>query len=246
MAGGLAWLALAAQPAPAQYSVFPVIVELEAPYAAAVTPLNIRNEGDELLQLRLYVVDFDQMASGEHKYFAPGTHRRSCADRLSVTPDAISVPAGAKAVVTLRMEAGGEGVTCWSMVFAESAGRSPSGVRITERIGVKAYGVPGETMAIGGIERAVVASSDSGRRLEFEFANPGAGPLRPEGLVEIRRMDGSLAWSEAVDAFSVLPGAARRVLVDLPVLPEGRYLAMPILDFGGEFLAGAQVDFVVP
>jgi len=81
----------------------------------------------------------------------------------------------------------------------------------------------------------------------FVVRNLGEWPLRPRGVVEIRDATGRPVTERPIDAFSVLPDREREISVAVAGtdLPPGRYLAVPILDWGGEYLAGTQIDFRV-
>lgn len=92
---------------------------------------------------------------------------------------------------------------------------------------------------------AVDFDQDRDGEVAFAFRNPGDWPLRPSGAVEIRDAGGAVVATAPVPAFSVLPEHERRLRVSLPLesAAPGRYLAVPILDFGADYLAGAQADF---
>jgi hypothetical protein len=234
-------------PAWAQYSVNPVIVQLAAGDTAESRTIEVRNEGTRALQLRLYAADFEQAPEGRHTYLTWGEHERSCHDRLSVTPDIVSVPPGESRPVRLRMEPGTSGPTCWSMVFVESPSRTQTGVFVNLRVGVKVYGLTGSPSLDGELAAAEVKTGEQAPALSFAFRNNGDWPLRPEGEIEIRRFDGELVRTISLEAFSVLPQHTRRLTIQLPeTLEAGRYLAVPILDYGGEYLAGSQVAFRLP
>lgn len=232
--------------ASAQYSVNPVIVQLAAGDTAETRTVEVRNEGTRPLQLRLYAADFEQAPEGRHTYQPWGEHERSCRDRLSVTPDIVSVPARQSRPVTLRMDPAPSDPTCWSMVFVESPSRTQAGVFVNLRIGVKVYGLTGSPSLDGELAAARV-QTEKAPALSFAFQNNGDWPLRPEGEVEIRRFDGDLVQTLPLEAFSVLPHHTRRLTIELPSpLEAGRYLAVPILDYGGKYLAGSQVAFRLP
>ncbi len=231
----------------AQYSVNPVIVQLAAGDTAETRTVEVRNEGTRPLQLRLYAADFEQAAEGRHTYRPWGEHERSCRDRLTVTPDVVSVPPGQSRPVTIRMEPATSDPTCWSMVFVESPSRTQEGVFVNLRIGVKVYGLAGSPSLDGELAAARVQTEEDAPALSFAFQNNGDWPLRPEGEVEIRRFDGELVHTLPLEAFSVLPHHTRRLTIELPSpLEAGRYLAVPILDYGGKYLAGSQVAFRLP
>lgn len=233
--------------ASAQYSVNPVIVQLAAGDTAETGTIEVRNEGTRALQLRLYAADFEQAPEGRHTYLPWGEHERSCRDRLEVTPDVVSVPPGGSRTVRLRMEPGPSEPTCWSVVFVESPSRTQTGVFVNLRIGVKVYGLAGFPSLDGALAEAQVKTEEETPALSFAFQNNGDWPLRPEGEVEIRRFDGELVHTLPLEAFSVLPHHSRRLTIELPgPLEAGRYLAVPILDYGGKYLAGSQVAFRLP
>ncbi len=222
----------------AQFSVQPVIVELVTGDTTATAVLQVRNEADGPLQLRFYAADFDQPEEGGHVFLEPGSHPRSCVDRLQLYPDGATLEAGEVQEIRVLMEPVDS--TCWSMVFVESGGRAETGLSIAQRIGVKVYGVNGRAVPAGEI-RSVRVAGDAGRTVVIEFANLGRGPLRPEGEIEIRTLEGGVAGVVPVPPFSVLPTRVRETRVELDMeLEPGTYVLVPILDFGGEYLAGGQ------
>ena len=242
---GLAALAYAT-PAAAQFSAQPVILELRTADSASTTTFSVRNEGETPLQLRIYAGDFDQPADGGHVFMEPGTHPRSCVERLRFFPDDIQLDPMQAGEVRVRMEPGDS--TCWSMVFVQSVSRAETGIQIAQRIGIKVYGFSHRLVPEGEI-RGVTVVRDSvvaGLAAFIDFENTGEGPARPEGEVEIRTEEGEVVAVIPVAPFSVLPGRVRAVIVPIGAgLAPGRYLAIPILDFGGDYLAGGQAVFDV-
>lgn len=228
----------------AQFAVSPVIVQLAHDPTGTATLLRIDNEGEDAMQFRVYAVDFDQDRDGEHHFAEAGTLARSCAERLHFAPDALSVPAGSGAVVRISLEPGAD-PTCWSMLFVEAPSASTGAIRVNQRIGVKIYGLGAERGADGELVSATVQPADDSVEVAFAFRNPGDWPVRPSGAVEIRDAGGAVITTAPVPAFSVLPGHERHLRVSLPLesASPGRYLAVPILDFGADYLAGAQADF---
>ena len=109
LAGVLA-LALA-RPAPAQFSVSPVVVQIAATDAEAVR-LTVRNEGENALQFRAYGLDFDMSADGRQTFWDPGSRPESCAARLRISPDAFSVGAGSESTIAVRLEPAASSATC--------------------------------------------------------------------------------------------------------------------------------------
>ena len=70
--------------------------------------------------------------------------------------------------------------------------------------------------------------------------------MTAKGRVEFRRLDNSLATQVPIGEFPTLPGAVRKVLVDVPRdLPAGDYVALALIDFGGAELVAGQIDYQV-
>lgn len=247
---GLVVVSGAPAPAQAQFAVSPVIVQLPSTPGGGSAVIQIDNEGEDDMRFRVYAMDFDQDRDGDHSFARPGSGPESCAHRLRFAPDALSVPAGGRAAIQVRLEpeAGTEpaGMTCWSMLFVEAPATEEGPVRINKRIGVKVYGLGSNSIAPeGGLYNAAARPLEAGVEVRFGFRNAGDWPVRPTGAVEIRDLEGTIVATMPVDGFSVLPRRERDVNLVVPLdgVPPGRYLAVPILDFGADFLAGAQVDF---
>jgi hypothetical protein len=245
---GLAGLLALGSPAPvhAQFSVSPVIVQIPASEADAVQ-LTVRNEGENALQFRAYALDFDMSETGEHTYWEPGTRPESCGERVRIAPDAFSVPSGRVGTVDVSLAPGPTDRTCWSMVLVETSGSTEGSIQVNQRIGVKLYGLSAEWDVRGEVLDGTVTEEPERLDVAFTVRNDGAWPLRPDGIVEIRDVQGTLVSSTPIDAFSVLPDRKREVQVSVENadLDPGRYLAVPILDFGVDYLSGTQIDFRV-
>lgn len=82
--------------------------------------------------------------------------------------------------------------------------------------------------------------------VSFVFRNAGEMPIRTDGYVELRTLAGRVVGRTRFDYFSVLPGHDRDGTVRVRArLAPGRYLAVPVLDFGADYLAGGQAVFDV-
>jgi hypothetical protein len=234
-----------------QFSVSPVILPIPYSTETSEATVLVRNSGGSPLQLRVFAVDFDQRPDGSHETFETGTHARSCAERLEILPEGLSVPAGVTQPVTIRMRPGDDPhSTCWSLVFIEKPPPEGTGYRAGLRIGVKVYGLSSAGADVAEIVEASVEEGDGvprGRTLRFTVDNPDAWPIVAQGAVELRDFDGGPRATVAVESFSVLPEHERHVQVPLEAdLAPGRYLAIPVLEYGGDGLMGAQIAFRVP
>jgi hypothetical protein len=229
-----------AVPAAAQFSAWPVIMELRPGADAAARVITVRNESASPLQLQVYGGDFEQPEDGGHTFMGLGEHERSCASRLEILPDHLSVGPHGTGEIRIRMEPGDS--TCWSMVFVQGVARGGTGFQIAQRIGVKVYGVSPAATREGEVRAVqVVNGSDGSRHVEVGFANTGTGPLRAAGELEVRSETGAVVATVPIAAFSILPDRINRTRVPLtPSLPSGAYILVPILDFGGDYLAAGQ------
>lgn len=237
-------LALAA-PAPAQFSVSPVVIPVEAADGVRTLAFHVHNEASEPLSARLSIADFDQDDAGAHRILAAGAHERSCADRISVTPDVLTIPGGGTQPVRVSVRPDPDGRACWSLVLVESRATAASGVAVNLRIAVKILGLPTD----GTTEARIVDASfdqETAPTVRFRVANEAAAPLEARGSVEIRTFSGEILGKVPVETFSLLPGRSRSVSLELPFpLEPGRYLAIPILEYGSDGMAGAQIAFRV-
>jgi hypothetical protein len=236
---GLA-VAIMVAPAAAQFSAQPVIIEIRAADGAAGSVITVRNESTAPMRLQVYGGDFDQPEDGSHVFMGLGEHERSCASRLEIEPDQLTLDPHGSGEVRIRMESGSE--TCWSLVFVEGLARGGAGIQVSQRIGVKVYGVGPGVRADGEVSQVRIdTAADGARHVDVAFGNTGTAPVRAQGELEIRSETGAVVSTLPIPPFSVLPGRTIRTRIPLAVeLPAGVYLLIPILDFGGNYLAAGQ------
>ena len=240
--------AFAAPEAGAQFSVTPTILSVEPSDTEVGSLVRVRNEGSRSLSMRVFARDFDQDSLGSHSLATPGTHANGCGDRVSVVPAAFELPAGEDQLVSIRLRpAEGEASTCWSLVFIESPPPADqTGIRVGARLGVKLFGLaPGGTREAV-IEDAAVEAAGDQRQVRLKLANRGSWPLLARGTIEIIDLDGARAGEARIERTTVLPRRARLIEVPLDVaLEPGRYVAVSLIELGGDELVGAQVAFRV-
>lgn len=216
-----------------------------------VASFNITNEGSGVAQVTIYQSDWDRQENGEHRFVPTGTLPSSCAQHMQVFPQSLRLPAGARQAVRVELT-GADSLTaaCWSIAFVEtSALQGGTGRQVTyvTRLGVKIYVLPPGLTKEGEVADIAVQPGDSGRpRIAITFHDIGGMPLWVRGTVEYRRPDNSVAATDSVPEFPVLPGARRRVAVTVPRLARGNYVALALLDFGGAEIAAGQISVRVP
>jgi hypothetical protein len=229
-----------------EIAVIPVIVHLSVADSAQGTVINVRNEGAADGQLRFYLGDYEQDENGDFRFLPFGTASHSCGSRLAAFPDGAVLRPGEQQEVQVRL-APGSGV-CWGMLFVESQPQGRGPIRVVQRVGVKLLNAPPGAPAGGEIATVTV------RRLGGDttsvrdvFRNTGEAPLDLRGRVEIRDYNGKVLQQSEFGPFGSLPGRNRVLEVSMVGrLPRGDYVAVPIVDFGGDYLAGGQAAFKVP
>ncbi|HUP18885.1 MAG TPA: hypothetical protein VM778_02905, partial [Gemmatimonadota bacterium] len=231
----LAWLALPGA-ARAQLSARPTLLAFDEATDRVVT---VRNEGPTAIQVHILPGDFDQFETGGHEFRPFGEHPRTCHGRLEVTPDQAVIDPGAETTVRVRLDPGAQ--ACWGVVYAEHRPEPVAGAaRAVRRIAIQVHGTPATIERDARVRDVEVA----GGVIRFSFENLADAHLRPEGRVEFRTLDGGLVGNVRVEPFGVLPGHTRTMRFPLPAgLPAGELLAVPILDFGVDWLAGGQAMF---
>lgn len=260
--------AIAPRTAAAQISVDQVEVFLAPRLAGRQTAVvNVSNVGEKPIQATLYMNDWDRDSTGDTRFFPVGQVKNSCKDRIQVFPTALRLePRSEQAVRVTYTGPDSLASACWNVVFVEMADLQPVQGRVVQyvlRAGVKIYVEPSGLPRDGAVEDMKLAPHtftreeltkvatkspvDSARKdVSILFVNHGGVQIRPQGRVEIRRPDNSIVSTLNVDEFPVLPGAERRLLLPLPTLAAGKYIALALLDFGGAEIAGGQVEFEQP
>jgi hypothetical protein len=216
-----------------------------------VGSFNITNEGSDVAQVSIYLSDWDRQENGEHRFVPSGTMPSSCAPHMQIFPQSLRLPAGRRQAVRVELT-GPDSITsaCWSIAFVEtSAQQKGTGrtVSYVTRLGVKIYVLPPGLTKEGEVEDIVAQPADSGRkRIAIAFRDVGGMPLWVRGTMEYRRPDNSVAATDSVAEFPVLPGARRRVMVTVPRLAAGHYVALVLFDYGGAEIAAGQIPVQVP
>lgn len=223
----------------AQFAVYPVRVDMEATDRVVTEVFTVENRGETLLDLTVYTSDFDRTPEGDHSYLAYGEHAHSCAGRMEIFPDQLSLEPGELEEVRVRMRP--DSATCWGLVFVERRTPTSSGIVMAQRIGVKVVSQSGALLREGRV-LGLRADTTAEPAVRVAFENQGEGMLEVEGELEVRSLEGEVVAVVDAEAFRVLPGHEWRTRIPLSSadLAPGRYIVVAILDFGGDYLAGGQ------
>jgi hypothetical protein len=258
------------QPASAQLLVDPLEVTILAPGTNRVTAsFSLSNTSDNPVQATISRSDWDRAENGDNRFVATGSNGKSCGAALTVSPLSVRVEAHSSRVVRLAVQTATPLTSeCWDIVFVEEVPqRAPTkgnSLQYIFRTGVKVYVAPPglsrdgeiEDMALVDAPAAKPASSatpakavstapaPAGRQVAIRFHNTGGMNLVAKGRLEFRHLDNTVATTVPIPEFPTLPGATRKVLVDIPGnLAAGDYVVLALIDFGGAELVAGQIDY---
>lgn len=222
----------------------------------------VRNGTKHPVQAIVTREDWDRAENGDNRFVPSGSTRTSCGALMSIFPMAFRIEAGANQTVRLAVEkAPNLEKECWDIVFVEEVPQkrtaTRSGLQYIFRTGVKVYVVPpglkrdasitGMTVESAGSRLAsgdrAAASPPVKQRIVIQFSNGGQVHLVARGRIEFRRLDNSVAMQIPIAEFPTLPGAVRRLELDMPpTIPAGSYIALALIDFGGAEIAAGQLE----
>ena len=260
---------LVSQRASAQLLVDPLEVTiLTAGAGRAAASFSLQNTSDRPVQATISRQDWDRQENGDNRFLAGGTSGKSCGPMLSVSPLSVRVEPHTSRVIRLAVQTDAALTReCWDIVFVEEVPqRAPTNgnsLQYIFRTGVKVYVAPPNLPRDGAVEDMAVVdapaktasstpakpvstapSAPVGKQIAIRFHNTGAMNLVAKGRLEFRRPDNTVATTVPIAEFPTLPGAVRRLLVDVPRdLPAGDYVVLALIDFGGAELVAGQIDF---
>jgi P pilus assembly chaperone PapD len=258
------------QSASAQLLVDPLEVTIVAAGTNRVpASFSVSNTSSEVVQATITRSDWDRAQNGDNRFLPAGSTGTSCGANLSVSPLSIRVEPHTSRVIRLGIQSGAAvAKECWDIFFVEEVPRRASAkgnsLQYIFRTGVKVYVAPPglsrdgavENMAIEDVPVPRTATSTTPattvanvpaatkRQISVVFHNTGGTHLLAKGRLEFRRIDNSLAAQVAIPEFPTLPGATRKVMLDVPAgLTPGDYVVLALIDFGGAELVAGQIDY---
>lgn len=244
-------------------AIFDVQVSRGTEQNASFTVLN---DEAEPVSIEIELCDWRRDVNGNNRFCGDvGDVARSATSWLSATPQQFDLASDESRDVRLSMDVpetlpNGEPLagTYWSaaMIAAspESSDEEEGGTQIVvkRRFGLKVLASIRGTGTRQGQVRNLRRHGLNPLWLTLEFLNRGTLNLGDvSGRVEIRNDQGETIERIEVESFPILPGATRqlRVQSERPSgerLPPDRYVALAILDYGGDNAVGAQAVFEVP
>ena len=258
------------QPASAQLLVDPLEVTIVATGTNRVpASFSVSNTSNEVVQATITRSDWDRAENGDNRFLAAGSTGTSCGANLSVSPLSIRVEPHTSRVIRLGIQSAAP-VTkeCWDIFFVEEVPRRASAkgnsLQYIFRTGVKVYVAPPGLARDGAVENMAIEDvpvprttasttpattvanvpAATKRQISVVFHNTGGTHLLAKGRLEFRRIDNSLAAQVTIPEFPTLPGATRKVMLDVPAgLTPGDYVVLALIDFGGAELVAGQIDY---
>jgi P pilus assembly chaperone PapD len=258
------------QPASAQLLVDPLEVTMTTAGSGRVSAsFSMSNTSDSPVQATIKRQDWDRDENGDNRFLPAGTTGASCGATLSASPLSIRIEPRSSRIIRLGVQdASALSKECWDIFFVEEvpqrAAVRGNSLQYIFRTGVKVYVAPPGLRRDGAVEGmgvddvavrpaasstatakpASVAPQATKKQISIRFHNTGGVHLVAKGRLEFRRLDNSLAMEVPIAEFPTLPGATRKVMVDVPAgLAAGDYVVLALIDFGGAELVAGQIDF---
>ena len=262
--------AVVSQSASAQLLVDPLEVTIVATGTNRVpASFSVSNTSNEVVQATITRSDWDRAENGDNRFLAAGSTGTSCGANLSVSPLSIRVEPHTSRVIRLGIQSGAAvPKECWDIFFVEEVPRRASAkgnsLQYIFRTGVKVYVAPPGLSRDGAVENMAIEDvpvprttasttptttvanvlAATKRQISVVFHNTGGTHLLAKGRLEFRRIDNSLAAQVTIPEFPTLPGATRKVMLDVPAgLTPGDYVVLALIDFGGAELVAGQIDY---
>jgi P pilus assembly chaperone PapD len=230
---------------------------------------SLSNASDAPVQATITRQDWDRVENGDNRFLPAGTSSTSCGANLTVSPLSIRVEPHTSRIIRLGAQSAAPLTKeCWDIIFVEEvpqrAAVKGNSLQYIFRTGVKVYVAPSglardgqvEDMSVGDSPLTPAASttpaklsvsagtSATKRQISIRFHNTGGMHLLAKGRMEFRRLDNTLAMQVPIAEFPTLPGAVRKLMVDVPTgLAPGDYVVLALIDFGGAELVAGQIDY---
>jgi hypothetical protein len=253
----------------AAFNVNPMTIELTATPGQSYTGSFevVNSMGGAAEPARIYMEDWDKTATGEFVSRMMGTTERSCSSWLTLSPTQFDVPFHGAIDVkyTFSVPESATG-SYWTFIMVEGVQKPtmpPSdrdGVQVfigaKVRYGVRfVINVASGRQYQGKITEISIApptatdpkSPKAGLIAKVAFSNTGNTYVKPLGFFEIRNLDGDAVLRKDIAQFYVFPGRDRLLTVQIEkTLPPGEYIAVAVLDYGGESLVAGESHFTIP
>lgn len=211
-------------------------------------------------EARVFQTDYLSDSAGRTDYAAPGSHPRSNAAWITITPTRVKVESGATVSVRYKGRAPADGKlrgTYWSMIMVEPyapAAIDPQGKTTEVAVGLQTvvrFGVQVVTeLGRDGTRSLEIlskgfAKADGKRLLLLDIGNNGERLLIPAMGVELFDCNGASLGKFDAGRTRIYPTCSTRAKIDLTDVPPGKYTALVLLDSGEDQVMGAQYELAI-
>jgi len=237
--------------------------------------LTLTNNGEKAQYIRIEAVDWVPTGPSMQSYVAPGSLERSISAWLDFWPSETTIEPGENIQVQVELTAPSSARgSYWGMLFVKllpssspvETGETQAQVGMVVVLGVAIYADAGGGESQGRIIGFSYEPLDPDRQMLFtvKFEDTGITRLRPTGTIQIRDEGGDIVRELMLPQFTSLPDTNQHLQVPLtrvpserpgvenpepvepePPLPPGTYLAIAIIDYGGDALVAAQLPFEI-
>jgi len=232
----------------------PSVVEQTArPGGQYTGTIVVQNMSGVTQRITARVVDYSFDADGTSRYDDPGSHPRSSARWIALSPRATEIPPKKSVALayTVRVPAIDTLAGSYSSmvlvttplqqgdVLQPHGGRANAGIKSDMSYGIQlATHLGGDApsrFAMGQLTTATRA--DRSRELAVTVRNTGARAQRPIVSIELYTESGRLVASQKAQRGLIYPGSSVRQIFRLPSVPRGSYRALLQTDTGEDIFA---------
>lgn len=216
----------------------------------------VTNDTEAPVQAMLEVQDWNRDESGANRFLPFATTSGSCREHIKVFPLSVRIDAHKSEPIRVSFD-GAAAASCWNVVFVQAneppkpAGKQSS-ITYVIRTGVKVYVQADNAARSGDVDsvrlvqvNASATDTTKVNAIELLFRNGGQAHMKPTGALEVRSADNQVAARLDIPEFPIAPGDARRIVLPLPKLAAGRYVALALIDYAGPEIAAGQLEFEV-
>lgn len=259
-------LSFVSQEAFAGFTVTPMLYSLDIPPGNSKTQaIKVHNGGKTPLSIKAYLGDFIRDQYGKEKKLGAGSHKRSCARWIEISPLEFKLPPGETKTVRFTMTIPEDAAGAyWTNIFFSQVvkpkprvpekGKSIFQISVALKYRIRVLeNVPGTLKKMGRIVDMITKpyEQDDSLIVDVVFENTGNSILHPGGKVEIKNENGETVKTLSLinkgdPPFQVYPGSKRIVHARTKEkLPPGSYIALAIIDYGDEDLVAGEMEFEV-
>lgn len=249
-----------------QIGISALSVDVSLPPGGSFTgAFEVINSSEQPREFTVELKDYERNIEGGLVLLNPETHPRSLAQFLSFTPAQFSLAPKQKQQITFKIEIPAtERGPHWAALAVTSpapssgtqppppAGQQPSipvSIGTAEQFIVKIrHTDPTNAVNRGRIlsVQALLPERDKPLRIVVEYENTGTTYQMAKVQLRIVNATGEIVVQKRAEDMAMLPGGKQRLVIPVPEkLPAGTYLALVIIDFGGDFLVAGQVRFQI-